>query len=235
MFEFTVTHDDKSLSIINQSKILQLKDFKVLKSMKQELSHIFQNVQIYRTETEMKISVLNDLKFPTPDSKYWQSIREQNVMFQELVLLSYEYRKNNVEIKILQRDIKNEKDSLEKELIQIEIEKKQFISLNQERTAQDRIREIKEWSNIKNDLKPLMLGSFDNVNEHQLLSYTVMWLGQFLNMPKNIGIAEKNNLIGQLMSGLKTCKEKKCIYKVWQQFQNSENIEKINNLKRQLN
>ena len=48
--------------------------------------------------TEVPVSVLNDIKFPTPAAKYWQAMREQNVMFQELVMLSYEYRKNLVEI-----------------------------------------------------------------------------------------------------------------------------------------
>jgi hypothetical protein len=42
-------------------------------------SHAFHHVQMYRTQTEMEISVLSDVHFPTPDSKYWQTVREMNV------------------------------------------------------------------------------------------------------------------------------------------------------------
>ena len=38
--------------------------------------------------SEMEISVLDIMKHPTSESRYWQSMREQNVIFQELVMLS---------------------------------------------------------------------------------------------------------------------------------------------------
>jgi hypothetical protein len=71
---------------------------------------------MFRTETEMRFSVLSDNKYPTKAAKYWQSVREQNTHFENLVHLSFDARKNEVEIKKLQRDIKKEKDELEVEL-----------------------------------------------------------------------------------------------------------------------
>jgi hypothetical protein len=71
---------------------------------------------MFRTETEMRFSVLSDNKYPTKAAKYWQSVREQNTHFENLVHLSFDARKNEVEIKKLQRDIKKEKDELEIEL-----------------------------------------------------------------------------------------------------------------------
>jgi len=99
-------------NIILGSNILPREDIKSLDPLKNELKETFIKAQMFRTRTEMEVSVLNDIKHPTSDSKYWQAVREQNVMFQELVMLSYEYRKNKIEIEILKRDILEETDSL---------------------------------------------------------------------------------------------------------------------------
>jgi len=210
--------DIHSLSIIESSKILKQEDLRQLSALSNELQDTFLNVQMFRTRTEMEVSVLNDLKHPTPDSKYWQSMREQNVMFQELVMLSYEYRKNQVEIKILERKLISESDELEKELLQIEIEKKQFIGINQERTAKDRIREIREWHEIKEELKPFMECVTNDVNAHQLYGYTIRWINQLQGLSENTSISERNNLLGQLQKGLRLCRERGLIDRVYKQF-----------------
>lgn len=224
--------DLQSLSIIESSKILKQEDLIQLSGFRNELQDMFLNVQIFRTRTEMEISILNDLKHPTSDSKYWQAMREQNVMFQELVMLSYEYRKNQVEIKILQKKVDFESDELEKELLQIEIEKKQFIGINQERTAKDRIREIREWHEIKESLKPSMSASLTDANEHQLISYTTQWINQLMGMSENTSISEKNNLLGQLDKGLKLCRERKCMNKVLAMFPDPKNKKYIESIGR---
>jgi hypothetical protein len=210
--------DVKSLSIIESSKILRQEDLQQLSALSGELQDTFLNTQMFRTRTEMEASVLNDLKHPTADSKYWQSMREQNVMFHELVMLSYEYRKNQVEIQILERDIADELDELKRELLQIEIEKKQFIGINQERTAKDRIREIGEWHEIKESLKPLMECDTADVNAHQLYGYTIRWINQLQGLSESTSISERNNLLGQLQKGLRLCREQGLIDKVYKQF-----------------
>ena len=203
-----------SLDIVKESQILKQEDLQAVEGMKEELQDVFLHSQVFRTRTEMEISVLNDLKFPTPDAKYWQAVREQNVMFHELVMLSYEYRKNLVEIKKLERDLKKEKDDLERELLQIEIEKKRFIALNQERVAKDRIRELKEWHEIKQNLLPQMKYSLKDVNEHQLISYTKRFIRQYMAMKDKGSPAERANLIGQLDKALKVCKQKGLLERV---------------------
>ena len=97
--------------------------------------------------------------------------REQNVMFQELVNLSYDYRKNVIEIKIKEREMQKETDELKRELIQIDIEKTTFALRNQEKTAKARIVEIQEWSDIKKrEEKQMTDNELEDVNNHQLLS-----------------------------------------------------------------
>ena len=72
---------------------------KFLNDLKEELIDNSHKVQLYRTETEMRVAVLNDASFPTPASKYWQSVREMDVMHRELIKMSFEYRKNLIKLK----------------------------------------------------------------------------------------------------------------------------------------
>lgn len=203
-----VGYDEKSLSIIGGSSILEPEDFQKIVELKGELNHTFLHSQIFRTRTEMEVSVLDDVHHPTPDSKYWQCKREQNVHFTELVSLSYEYRKNIIEIKKLERDLAKEQDDLERELIQIEIDRKNFVKLQHERVAKDRIREIVNWSEIMKNLMPQLKYSLDDVDAHQLTSYARQFIREALNINSNTGIAEKNNMIGKLVTTIKTCKQK---------------------------
>jgi len=199
-------------NIITNSEILTDDDVKSLIPLTGELQTTFKKSQVFRTKTEMEVSVLNSLKHPTAASKYWQSMREQNVMFHELVMLSYEYRKNIVEIKQLLKKIDKEVDILEKELLEIEVEKKLFISKNQERTAQDRIREIKMWSEIKErEAENMSEGELADVDSHQLISYTARWLKQRIAMGDKGSPSERQNLIGQMISGLNACKKNKLL------------------------
>lgn len=209
-----MNYDKVSLEIIKGSEILKTEDLQLIENLKNELKDVFLHTQVFRTRTEMEVSVLNDVKFPTPDAKYWQAVREQNVMFHELVMLSYEYRKNLVEIKKLERKLEKENDDLEKELLEIEIEKKRFIALNQVRVAKDRIREIREWHEIKQNLLPDMKYSLKDVDEHQLVSYTKRFIKQFMAMGDNGSAPERSNLIGQLDKALKVCKQKGLLNKV---------------------
>lgn len=212
------SYKEQSLNIIKDSKIFTQDDFKVIVDLQDELRDVFLYSQVFRTRTEMEVSVLNDVSFPTADSKYWQAAREQNVMFQELINLSYEYRKNQVEIKKLQRDMDKETDDLEKEFLQIEIERKEFLAISMERVAKDRIREIREWHEIKEKLKSFMKCSLTDVNEHQLVSYTKRWISELLAAGDAGSMPERYNLLGQLDKGIKMCKEKGCLDKVLAEF-----------------
>jgi hypothetical protein len=203
-----------ALDTLKDSKIITEDDLKSLMELQDELKDIFLYSQIFRTRAEMEFSILNDTQFPTPDSKYWQAVREQNVMFQELVYLSYNYRKAVLEIEDLKRKQKKEKDKIKKDLLQVEIDRKTFDLLNMEKVAKDRIREIKEWHQIKQNLLDKVEYSLEDVDEHQLISYTQRWVRQFLMAGNELNSSERLNLISQLEKGLKVCKEKNLIDKV---------------------
>ena len=152
-------------------------DFQTLVTLRNEILGAFEHGQVFRTRTEMEVSVLNDVKRPTPDAKYWQAVREQRVMFSELINLSYEYRKVKVELAKAQRSLDNwEGDDLDRELVQIEADRLIWTIKQQERVAHDRIRELREWADIKAKLLPEMTCGTEHPGEHQLVSYGIGWL-----------------------------------------------------------
>ena len=213
-------YSQDSIEAIKGSDFLVDEDWAALSGMQTELQDTFEKKQIWRTETEMEVSVLNDVKFPTRASKYWQSVREQSVFFENLVTLSFDYRRKLLKIKKIQIDLEQEQDDIEKELLQIDLEEANFAKKNMEVQAKDRMRELKLWSRIKSDLDD---GSFDtkDVNTHQLVSYARRFIDQSIASSNNGSPAEKANLYGQLITAIKKCHERGILDKVYSQLPNN--------------
>ena len=205
-------HVDKESD--NLHNILDPKDVTDFKNMVDELRDTWTKKQIFRTETEMRFSVLNDMKYPTKAAKYWQCVREQNSYLENLMILSFEYRRDEVKLKKLKQKLEKEKDPLEKELIQIEIDEKTYTKANMQLTAKDRMREIRLWSQIKKENDD---GTFDkqDVNKHQLESYHKIMLNRKDTLTQASTQPEVFNILGQLKSIEKIKKE--------QLLQNNEN------------
>lgn len=184
----------KTKDIIEQGGFLSDKDLSFIQDNISAIQQNWEKRQVFRTETEMRISVLNDIKFPTAASKYWQSVREQAVFYENLVILSFDYRRNQIEQRKLAIRIE-EAEGLDKDLLQIDLEEKQFAQLNMEQIAKDRMREIRLWNQLMSELDD---GSFDteNVNTHQLLSYGLRFEAQLKNLG-NASPSETANLVGQ--------------------------------------
>jgi len=164
---------------IHLNNLLETEDLKSFKSMVEELRDTWTKKQIFRTETEMKVAVLDDGRYPTRASKYWQCVREQNVFLENLMSLSFDYRRNEAKIKQLEKKLETETDEYKKELYQIDLDEKVYGKANMELVARDRLREIKLWSKFKAEYDD---GSFDtkNVNSHQFES-----LSQIMEHKKN--------------------------------------------------
>ena len=92
------------------NNLLDPEDVKEFKAMTAELRDTWTKKQVFRTETEMRMSVLQDMKYPTNAAKYWQCVREQNVYLEQLMQLSFEYRRNDARIKYLEKKIETETD-----------------------------------------------------------------------------------------------------------------------------
>ena len=179
------------------SDILDVEDVKEFKSLIPELKDTWKKKQVFRTETEMRFSVLSDNKYPTRASKYWQCVREQNTHFENLMHLSFDARKNDVEIEKLRAKIKKEKDKLEKQLLQIELEEKIYGKAGMELVAKHRMREVATWSKLKKEFHD---GSFDDrdVNTHQAQSYKIRLEHQKATLTPGSSQPEVFNVLGQL-------------------------------------
>ena len=179
------------------SDILDVEDVKEFKSLIPELKDTWKKKQVFRTETEMRFSVLSDNKYPTRAAKYWQCVREQNTHFENLMHLSFDARKNDVEIEKLRLKIKEEKDKLEKQLLQIELEQKVYSKASMELVAKHRMREVATWSKLKKEFHD---GSFDDrdVNTHQAQSYKIRLEHQKATLTPGSSQPEVFNVLGQL-------------------------------------
>jgi len=189
------------------TNILDKEDVKDFKKLIPELQDTWMKKQMFRTETEMRFSVLSDNKYPTKAAKYWQSVREQNTHFENLVHLSFDARKNEVEIEKLQRDIKKEKDPIEKKMKQIELEEKIYGKAQMELVAKHRMREVATWSKLKKEFDD---NNFDkeDVNSHQAHSYMLRLQHQKNTITPGTSQPEVFNVLGQIDTLERVIREK---------------------------
>ena len=183
----------------NLNNLLEIEELKDLKEMTSELKDTWTKKQMFRTETEARFSVLQDNRYTTPAAKYWQCVREQATYVDNLMILSFEYRRNQAKINKLEEQIETEKDKHEKVNFEIDLDECRFSKASMERQAHHRMREIKMWSKLKKEFDD---GSFNtkDVNQHQLESYGRQYAIKAKNLTESSSEADKFNVLGQLES-----------------------------------
>jgi hypothetical protein len=181
------------------NNLLEPNDLKSFKGMVDELRDTWTKKQIFRTETEARVSVLQDNKHPSKAAKYWQCIREQNVFLENLMSLSFEYRRNDAKIKWLTKKLETETDEYKLECYKIDLDEKIYSKANMELVAKDRMREINMWSKLKLEFDD---GSFNtkDVNQHQLESYHQVYLNKVKSLTPGSSQPEVFNAMGQLQT-----------------------------------
>ena len=181
------------------NNLLEPTDLKTFKGLVDELRDTWTKKQIFRTETEARVSVLQDNKHPSKAAKYWQCIREQNVFLENLMSLSFEYRRNDAKIKWLTKKVETETDEYKLECYKIDLDEKIYSKANMELVAKDRMREINMWSKLKSEFND---GSFNtkDVNQHQLDSYHQVYLNKVKSLTPGSSQPEVFNAMGQLQT-----------------------------------
>ncbi|MBD3284625.1 hypothetical protein GF395_04265 [Candidatus Uhrbacteria bacterium] len=183
----------EGINNIKQVPILKPDEIRQLEEKAKSIQKAFESKQVYRTDTEARVSVLNDLKFPTADAKYWQSVREEDVHFSELVRLSFDYKRVQIEVDQLERDIVNENkkddkfdDDLYKKKLKVDLEEKAFQLKQMQIVAHHRFREITQWEQIREEiLKGNPNIDINDPNTHQLYSYAHRFTNQYLSAVKS--------------------------------------------------
>ena len=181
------------------NNLLEQNDLSDFKGMVDELRDTWSKKQMFRTETEARFSVLQDNRYPTKAAKYWQCVREQASYLDNLMTLSFDYRRNEAKIKWLEKKIQSEQDEYKLTKYEIDLDETKFGKASMEKTAKHRMREIKMWSKLKVEFND---GSFNDkdVNQHQLESYGMQYAEKAKSLNANSSEAETFNIIGQLQS-----------------------------------
>ena len=183
---------------IDLTPLLKTSDAIKINDIQNEIDRNYEKRQIFRTNTEMMFSVLNDAKFPTNASKYWQAVREQSVHYEELVRLSFRYRENEVLIEKLGKQIEDCTDKYETEELQIKFDEALFNRQLKMQVAKDRVREIMSWHNIMQVLVEAEDFDTEDVDAHQADSYEKILLNKAESITSGTSQAEVFNIIGQL-------------------------------------
>jgi hypothetical protein len=184
---------------------------KEFKAMTAELRDTWTKKQVFRTETEMRMSVLQDMKYPTKAAKYWQCVREQNVFLENLMTLSFDCRRSEAKVKWLEKKIETEKDEYKLEKYKIDLDEARYGLANMQLVAKDRMREIKLWSTLKKEFDD---GTFDtkDVNRHQLESYHHIMKNKAETLSSGSSQPEIFNVLGQLKTIERVKKSGEMIY-----------------------
>jgi len=181
------------------NSLLEVEDLKDFKAMTTELRDTWTKKQMFRTETEARFSVLQDNRYPTKAAKYWQCVREQSSYLDNLMTLSFDYRRNQAKIAWLEKKLDKEEDEYKAENYKIDLDEKRYMKASMEKTAHHRMREIKMWSGLKKEFND---GSFNDkdVNQHQLESYGRQYAEKAKQLTDNSSDTDKFNVLGQLQS-----------------------------------
>ena len=184
---------------IHLNNLLEKEDLSAFKGMVDELRDTWTKKQMFRTETEARFSVLQDNRYPTKAAKYWQCVREQSSYLDNLMALSFDYRRNDAKIKWLEEKIDKEHDDYKLTKYKIDLDEAKFGKASMEKVARHRMREIKMWSKLKKEFND---GSFNDkdVNVHQLESYGMQYHEKAKTLNSNSSEAEIFNVMGQLQS-----------------------------------
>jgi hypothetical protein len=187
--------------------------------MTAELRDTWTKKQVFRTETEMRMSVLQDMKYPTKAAKYWQCVREQNVFLENLMSLSFDCRRSEAKVKWLEKKIETEQDEYKLEKYKIDLDEARYGLANMQLVAKDRMREIKLWSTLKKEFDD---GTFDtkDVNRHQLDSYHMIMKNKAETLTSGSSQPEVFNVLGQLNTIERVKKSGEMIYNKKEQITN---------------
>jgi len=226
MIEITEFNKD-AISVINSTPLFNKSEKESLMAITESMEKAHVNAQIFRTDTEVRMSVLNDIKFPTSASKYYQTLREMNVQQQELVRLLYDYEDKKQDLIIIEANKLELKQSLQNDNTEpvkmrtqaainkcdIELQRAKFALKQMKRTAEGRKQEILQWDKILKELEPTLKKAKIPLNDpdaHQKVSYFMRHIRQAINAiqaDSPMGMSEVNNLFGQIITNARLIKE----------------------------
>ena len=185
-----VNLDYDKLALADLGIVLAKDDLSYIRNVTGELKRAHDHQVKWRSKFIMENGILSDQKFPTPASKWFQCIREELVFWEELVRTGIKYSRANINKKKLELKIKqlgnSEMETLDKELLLLDITEKEFEMINAKRDAKERVREIRHWESIKDKLlKENPKLDINNQENHEEETWVAKWKTE-LQIPKGL-------------------------------------------------
>ena len=190
------------ITVIRKSGLLSPDNVDTVKELSDSIEHGFEVRQRFRPRFLMETSVLNDMKHPTPDAKYWQSRVERDVHFRNLVMLSYDYREKQADMKILEYEIACDMlNPAQVEKREIQIERMDATLLYMRKEAAERVREIQNWSEIMEALEPELKYDPDDTEAHMPEAFAIRFAREKQMMKMTAGQADTDGAMNILSVG----------------------------------
>ena len=208
-----VEKDAYNLTLLTTVPLLSKEQLNKLSELKADLAKGFKTRQIGRPKYLMEVSVLKDMKFPTPDAKYWQCILERDVQFQNLLFEACDFKEKNGELLIIEEDLKSNNHLREGERMKLEAQRLRLLLqlMLLKKQADERYREIVAWSELIESIKPKLKYSDDNPEEHMPESFLIRFAEQ-KKIIDQIGATDMDgamNVIGLGQTAARYWKEQK--------------------------
>lgn len=198
-----VTLGEKSLT---DSEVLSSEDLEELKALMPELQHALYTRTIWRTEVEARYSVLNDIDHPTPASKFHQSKLEMAVFTENLIHLSFAYRRKLVELEETEDKLRSTQ-KFERRKLEIDRDEQLWMLEIMRIEAKHRLRELQMWHKIKAELTS---GGekfdLDDKNTDQLIALTKRYCQEFpIAIRSRQDTAANRNIIAHTVTLVAEC------------------------------
>lgn len=179
--------------------LLQEEDSSFLVENAQRIRSDWQKRQIFRTDSEARASVLNDLHHPTPDAKYWQAVREHALMAEQLIHMGFDWRRNELALARAEQRMQLAVDPLVASEAEIDRDEALFKRLALRQIAADRVREIRMWQTLQDELLPHVIDPV-HIDTQQAIGLARRWLLAARHLAPGANPAETENTLGQAIS-----------------------------------
>lgn len=210
------TYTKEMATLVKETNIISEEDAKFLADNVDHFKSIIEKSYMWRTMGQ-KLSIVSDGFHPTLHSKFHQAIIEAKVQFNETFRLAVDAEKAKLDVEDVELDLEEieqrmkdldptsiafKKEDVLRRRKELELKEK-AISLNNYKTAAYyRMREVKQWKEIQDDLyaKLKAEGKTDeeiwNKESAELEDQFFTFLNNLSGIPKSTSAAEVNNLVG---------------------------------------
>lgn len=197
---------DNVLTTVKALPIMTEDNVKFLFENKEHLGKVLECTYMWRTGLQ-KISIINDVDFPTLHSKFHQAILEQKVQFDNSMFLAKDFEDLKLDIELLECDLEDlEKETdrrskIKAEKIKLDISFKKYQLENMRIAMEYRMKEVRGWQDIENALIKEMKdhGMNDdqiwNKEEGELRSSFFVSINRLSNISRDANSSEMHNII----------------------------------------